>query len=339
MEKSESKIHKLGPATDRVVPTDVPTDVPADVATGKEPAARSHEETIRYVAIPHYEPALLGDEDAIDLLELWSIVGKFKKALLSVVLLALLLSIGVATLTPPMYRAELVAAPAIEEKAGGLSSLANQFGGLASLAGVNISSGGSDVNRILATLHSRAFLVTFLKDQAVFKLISAQLSKDKLSVLDTYDYFVENVIDVRKDNKTGLITLSIEWPDPLVAASWANALVIQLNEHQRKNAIREAEQSIEYLNNQLQQTGVVDMQQAIYRLIESQTKVIMLANVKQEYALQVIDPAVAPEEPIYPRVGLIISLGLILGLMLGVFLVFILHAVEGFKLRAKQLVE
>jgi len=65
----------------------------------------------------------------------------------------------------------------------------------------------------------------------------------------------------------------------------------------------------------------------------------MLANVKKEYAMQVIDPAVAPEEPISPRVGLIIVLGLVLGLMLGVFLVFLLHAIENIKSRAKQVAE
>jgi uncharacterized protein involved in exopolysaccharide biosynthesis len=328
MEKSGSKIHKLESTNERLVPT--------ELDTGQEPAARPHEETIRYVAVPHYEGVLSDDEDTIDLLELWSIVGKHKKVLLSVVLLALLLSTGIATLTPPVYRAELIAAPAVEEKGGGLSALAGQFDGLASLAGVNISSGGSDLNRILATLHSRAFLVPFLKEKAVFDVVAKQLSKDDLSVMDAYDYFVEKVINVRKDNKTGLVTLSVEWRDPVVAASWANNLILRLNEHQRKTAIHEAEQSIEYLNEQLQQTGVVDMQQAIYRLIEAQTKAIMLANVKKEYALQVIDPAVAPREPIYPRVGLIISLGVILGLMLGLFLVFILHAVESLKLRVKQ---
>ncbi|MDT8383086.1 MAG: GNVR domain-containing protein [Gammaproteobacteria bacterium] len=325
MEKSGSKIHKLGTPADRTVDT--------EVEAGHEPVARPAEETIRYVAVPHYDAAFLAGDDAIDLLELWSILNRYKKALLSVVLLALLVSIGVATLTPPLYRAELIAAPVTEEKGGGLSALAGQFGGLASLAGVNIASGGSDVNRLLATLHSRAFLVGFLKQEAVFKALSAQLAKDDLTLLDAYDYFVENVVDVRKDNKTGLVTLSIEWREPQLAADWANDLLLQLNEHQRKNAIHEAEQSIEYLNTQLQQTGVVDMQQAIYRLIEAQTKSIMLANVKKEYALQVIDPAVASEEPVYPRVGLIISLGTMLGLILGVFLVFVLHAVHNFRSR------
>lgn len=329
--KSGSKIHKLGSTADRIAP------VEADAA--QEPAGRSHDEAIRYVAVPQYDAALLRDDDAIDLLELWAIVGKYKKVLLSVVLLALLLSTGIATLTPPVYKAELIAAPAIEEKGKGLSALAGQFGGLASLAGVNLSSGSGDIDRVLATLRSRAFLVPFLKEKTVFKAMSAQLSKEDLSILDAYDYFIDNVIDVRKDNKTGLVNISVEWHDPIIAANWANNLISRLNEHLRKTAISEAEQSIEYLKSQLKQTGVVDMQQAIYRLIEAQTKSIMLANVKNEYAMQVIDPAITPEEPIHPRVALIIILGLVLGLMLGVFLVFLLHAIENFKVRVKQAVE
>lgn len=330
MEKSESKIHKLGAKADRLSPADAKNNAEREIA------ARTHDDAVRYVAVQQYDPALLADNDAIDLLELWSIVSRYKKVLFAVVLLALILATAVAVLTPPIYRAELIVAPATEEKGGKLSSLAGQFGGLASLAGVNLSSGGSDVNRILATLKSRAFLSSFLKEKEVINIISARLSKDELSSSNVYNYFVDNIIDVRKDNKTGLITLSVEWTEPHVAATWSNNLISQLNEHQRKNAVTEAERSIEYLNNQLQETGVVDMQQAIYRLIEAQTRVIMLANVKKEYALQVIDPAVAPEDPIYPRVGLIISLGVVLGFMLGMFLIFSLHAIESFKLRAKQ---
>jgi uncharacterized protein involved in exopolysaccharide biosynthesis len=144
------------------------------------------------------------------------------------------------------------------------------------------------------------------------------------------------MLDVRKDSKTGLVTLALEWRDPALAARWANALVARLNEHQRQVAIRDAQQSIDYLNQQLKQTSVVDMQQAIYRLIESQTKVIMLANVKKEYAMQVIDPALAPEEPRWPQRVLILVLGAVLSLFTGIFVVLLLHGLKNFKQQLAQ---
>ena len=44
---------------------------------------------------------------------------------------------------------------------------------------------------------------------------------------------------VDEDKKSGLITLSITWKDPQVAANWANDLVKQLNEQLREQAIDE----------------------------------------------------------------------------------------------------
>ncbi len=331
MEEPGSKVHKLESSAERIASV----ETPVDIDRGKKTLVPPAEEIVRYVAIPHYDTTLSGDEDSIDLMALWSVVQKYKIALLSVVLLALLLSTATALLMSPVYRAELIMAPAIEERPGRMASLAGQFGGLASLAGVSISSRSGDLSRILATLQSRAFLVPFMKEEKILSVLSAQSAESDLSVLDAYSFFTKNVLDVRKDTKTGLVTLSIEWKEPTIAALWANSLVFRFNEHQRKSAIREAEQSIEFLNSQLQQTGVVNMQQAIYRLIESQTRAIMLANVKKEYVMQVIDPAIATEKPVAPKVRLIIILGLVLGLMLGVLLVFILHVIENVKLQAK----
>jgi len=197
-------------------------------------------------------------------------------------------------------------------------------------------------------LKSRAFLLPLFAENNVFKVLSSpestpaptpeptsELDSDeKMSPLEVYTFFIKTVMSVSKDSKTGLVTLSIEWSDPEVAAQWANMLVLRLNEHQRQTAIFEAEQNIDYLNSQLQKTSVVDMQQMIYQMIESETKAVMLANVKKDFSLEVIDPAVAPEKRIRPRRSLIVVLGLVMGLMMGVFLVFVLHAIGQYKLRA-----
>jgi LPS O-antigen subunit length determinant protein (WzzB/FepE family) len=58
------------------------------------------------------------------------------------------------------------------------------------------------------------------------------------------------------------------------------------------------------------------MEQVIYSLLESQVQKIMLANVRDDYVFSVIDPATEPKKPFKPRKQLIISLGLIIGLML-----------------------
>ena len=46
-----------------------------------------------------------------------------------------------------------------------------------------------------------------------------------------------------EQEKSGLITLSISWNDPYVAAQWANDLVKQLNEQLREQAIADLEKA------------------------------------------------------------------------------------------------
>jgi uncharacterized protein involved in exopolysaccharide biosynthesis len=63
---------------------------------------------------------------------------------------------------------------------------------------------------------------------------------------------------------------------------------------------------------------VVEVQRSIYNLIESETKTLMLANVRTEFAFTVIDPAVPPERKYRPHRSLYVLFGLFLGFAIGV---------------------
>ena len=57
----------------------------------------------------------------------------------------------------------------------------------------------------------------------------------------------------------------------------------------------------------------------IYNLIEEQTKNIMLANVREEYAFKIVDPAIVPEIRVRPARRKIAIMGLLVGLLFGSF--------------------
>jgi hypothetical protein len=110
--------------------------------------------------------------------------------------------------------------------------------------------------------------------------------------------FTKTVRFSREDHTTGLVTVAVEWYSPDLAARWANGLVSMVNERLRTEATRNADHSIEYLNKELAKTNVVEIRQAIYKVIEEQVNNAMLANVQREYAFRVIDPAVPPRAQI-----------------------------------------
>lgn len=76
------------------------------------------------------------------------------------------------------------------------------------------------------------------------------------------------------------MSVAIAWPNPQQAAPWTNQLIAALNQELRSRDVREANSAIEYLRRQLGQTQLVGMQRVFYQLIESQTRITMLADVR-----------------------------------------------------------
>jgi LPS O-antigen subunit length determinant protein (WzzB/FepE family) len=62
------------------------------------------------------------------------------------------------------------------------------------------------------------------------------------------------------------------------------------------------------------------MQRVMYNLIENETKTLMLANVKSEYAFALVDPAVPPEVRDTPKRTIMVLVGLVVGGVIGVLL-------------------
>jgi LPS O-antigen subunit length determinant protein (WzzB/FepE family) len=60
----------------------------------------------------------------------------------------------------------------------------------------------------------------------------------------------------------------------------------------------------------------------MYDLIGSETKTLMLANARIDYALRVVDPAVTPEARVRPKRKLMVLTGVAIGLFLGCLFVF-----------------
>ena len=112
---------------------------------------------------------------------------------------------------------------------------------------------------------------------------------------------------------------------------WVNLLVIQLNDQMRQEAIVDAQKRIGYLDEELTKTKLKDMRDVLYSLLESEKRKAMLANVNEDFALEVIDPAVPPKDFHKPNRKLITIAGILFGTFLGIFFVFFIQFIK--KLR------
>lgn len=274
-------------------------------------------------------------EEPINWREYWQVLVEHRKLIGIITAASTLLATATAFLLTPIYRAEVLLAPVSEERAGSLSSLAGQFGDLAALAGVNLGTNKDKTAESIAALKSRSLSVAFMEKENLKPILfprkwSAETKKwkdqdDVPTDWEAFEIFDKDIRLVNVDKKTGLVTLSIEWKDPVLAAKWANDLVKHVNIRLRNEAIEEAEKSVGYLEKQAAKTSAVEVQQAIYRLIEVQTKKQMLASTREEYAFAVIDPAVPPQNRIKPRRLVMMLFGFGAGLVFAVSTVVLLY--------------
>ena len=273
------------------------------------------------------------DDNEIRLLDLWRVVVEHKHLVLGITLGSIVLAVFIALFMQPVYRAEILLSPVQEEKSSGISSLVSQFSGLGDIPGINLGGGSNNTLEAIATLKSRALTTAFIKEENLMPVLFADrwdaakqqwhANTEVPTDWDAFQLFDNNVRFVNMDSRSGLVTLAIEWHDPDLAAHWANLLVQRVNAQRRSEAIHEAETSINYLKQQLATTSSVEIQQAIYRLIEAQEKTIMVANSRSEYTFKVIDAAIAPQERIRPKRQWIVLQGFLIGLIISLFAAFI----------------
>jgi uncharacterized protein involved in exopolysaccharide biosynthesis len=296
-------------------------------------------------------------DDGIDLRQLLVTLWAGKWVILAMTILFAAGGVAYALSKPDIYQSSVLLAPASEES--GMSGISGQLGGLASLAGINIGSGGTNQTVIAKeVLRSRAFLADFIErhnlavplmavkgwnieksewqyDREVYNPETGQWLPDKdrksqqPTDWDLVKAFKQKHLSVSENKENGMVTLSVKSLSPAAAKQWAQWLVEDINEHMRRQDVAEAEARINYLENKLTDTNIAGMQQVFYQLIESETRTVMLANAQQEYVFKTIDPAVVPQEKSEPKRALIAIVAIMLGGMLGVLIVFIRRFFKG----------
>lgn len=297
-------------------------------------------------------------DDEIDLRELFAVIWQGKWIIIAITALFAVASVFYAINQPNIYKSEALLAPAEEQQGGGLGALAGQFGGLASLAGVNLGGGSSNKAQLaIEVLKSRQFTSDFIKKHNILPDLMAAESwnmqtntvvydnemydaqnnkwvrevaapfKPEPSMQEAYKEF-SKIISASTDKESGMVKISIEHVSPTVAQQWVDWLIKDINQTMKQRDVLEAIKSTDFLTQQLEQTKIADIRAVLYKLVEEQTKTIMFAKVRDEYVFKTIDAALVPEEKFKPKRALICVLGVLLGGMLSVMIVLIRYFVS-----------
>ncbi|MEW6983286.1 Wzz/FepE/Etk N-terminal domain-containing protein [Colwelliaceae bacterium 6471] len=251
---------------------------------------------------------------------------------------------------PNIYKAETLLMP-VENDKSSLSGLAGNIGGLASLAGVNLSDSGNNNSKLaIELLKSRKFLTHFIEkndlliplmavkswditsnklliDQAVYNSDKQQWVRKakaprnaKPSLIEAYEKLI-TMLEVDIEPKTKFVRISLEYFSPDLAAQWTQSLVAMLNEEVRMMDKKEAEESIVYLKQLASEANVAGLRNVFSSLMEEQIKSQMLAEIRKDYVFKVVDPAIAPELKSKPRRAIIVVVAGFLGGIIGIIIV------------------
>jgi len=289
----------------------------------------------------------------IKVFDIKDIIDSIKLNIMFITFFSLLiscLSYFYAISLPNIYKSETVLLSFEDSSQDSISSLASQFSGIANLAGVNVGGGAAKTNKTLEgieVLKSTKFLSNYILDRDIELPIFAALPDkgnksftidpkkydiankgwviEKPSVLSLVRSFKANNFTVFHDIKTGFVKISITHYSPELAKNMAEWIVIDLNAYFKNKHLEEARKTVEYLEKEIASNSIKPLEVIFYKLIEEQTKKIMLANTRDEYFFRTIDPPVIADIKFSPRRSVILILGTAFGGLVSLLIAFLAH--------------
>jgi uncharacterized protein involved in exopolysaccharide biosynthesis len=255
-------------------------------------------------------------EDEVEAFALLRIMWSYKFLIAFIMAACTAVAVVFALSATPIYRAEVTVTEARESNMSSAASLSNQLGGIVGLAGFNLGQSGGLGREARAVLQSRHLVEEFVRRNSLLPVLALG-SKAPTTLWRCVEQFRKGVLVIHEDRLSGITTVAVDWTDPVVAARWANGFVAVANDLIRDRALNDSTRNVAYLNEQLAKTDILEVRRVMFSLIESETKTLMLANARSEYAFTVVDPAVPPEIRERPRRTLIVLAGVLVGFFAG----------------------
>jgi len=195
--------------------------------------------------------AMKEDEDEISLIDLVAKLWKGKKLIVIITVAAALLSVLYAVRKPNLYTATSTLLPISNSS----SSLAAQYAGLASMAGISlpVTTSSNPTVKIEAILKSRDFAERLITQENLTARLVEHPEKIKggTSLGAAVDSFRKEVFSVSTDAKTSLITVSAKTKDPALSAEIANKAVVLLQADLQERVLSASGKNIAMLEQQV----------------------------------------------------------------------------------------
>ncbi|MDA9353014.1 Wzz/FepE/Etk N-terminal domain-containing protein [Gammaproteobacteria bacterium] len=295
------------------------------------------------------------NNDEIDFRELFDILWNGKWLIIFVTSFFSITAVIYSLALPNIYQSSSILNP-VTAKSDASQALGN-LGGMASFAGINLSSQSGDSNSVKAIKKLRTlsffennilpniFLPNLLaveswdpvSNNIVYKkdiyneaqsswVRNVEYPQNKTpSAQEAFAVFNSEHIQVSTDKDTGFVVLSVRHQSPYIAKAWTDLIVKQLNNFFRTKDKTEAQAAVTFLSSQIALTNFAEIKQVIAQLLQQKTQQLTLIEVSDFYVFEYLDPPAVMERKSEPRRSLICLLGAFLGGCFSILFVVIRH--------------
>ncbi|WP_290584155.1 hypothetical protein [Ketobacter sp.] len=279
----------------------------------------------------------------VDLKSLWKELKASKASVCLITIFSVSLALLIFAFSDDLYEVETSFLIVNDSSTSNLSNLDTGFSGIASLAGVNLKK-SEQATAALAQMKSKKFISNFVSkhDLAKFLVAGKWNSKTEKVEIDP-DIFDEknqtwvrsnhpgptaeptewelyeafsSIIKIDEDKSTGLFKLTLRWISSDQALSWANLFMMEADTQAKNNALTQARKTIDYLKEKADRTPQLSHRNVFYKLIEEQQKIVMLADTRDYFIFNVVDPAMKPIKPVSPNIKRLLSASILFGILM-----------------------
>jgi len=225
-------------------------------------------------------------EDEINLLDYWRIVMKRWKIIAGIFVISVVTAAIISLLMTPIYQAKATLMP-VESSGGRLSGALQNLGSLPFVGGMVPGIGGASASKLVAVLNSR----TLAEDVIHALNLTRIFFKDKKDKPPSLEDAVESLTDITKiadDKKGGVISISVEYKDPKIAADIANHYTTVLQKFINENTLSMAKRNRIFIEDQLEKVKR-ELKEAEEAMKSFQTdKKIVAIDAQTEAAIRVL---------------------------------------------------
>lgn len=296
--------------------------------------------------------------DEIDLLELFSVLWAGKLIIVSFVLVTVMLGSLYLHRADRQYSVSLVVAQTGDKQSGpNLSGL----GGLASLAGVSLPSGGTgDFSKFKALLRSEELSNFLIENVEISKRVfksewnseagrferptQGQLSElsSQLKFILTGDVkaeyrapdaarladFLVRSVSLSDEKDTGFLKLSMEVVDSSFAVELLQDLVLQADKMLKEQYVETGEQALMFYQEKLSRARSQEHREALAKMIASEEQQQMLASRDGPFVAEVVMGPSVSLQPTSPKSSLVLAMCIVLGGFFGAAYVLVSNAIR-----------